>query len=172
MQAYIYYFCKKLYQKFVHMKRAAIINELKKYFDISELVCPHTFQRFGAEVSWQFLDTEILHTILILRTKILNVGMICNDYKFGGQWTQRGFRCNICQLVKDKTLKNQIYLTSHANGAGFDFVFSAKSGMTAAKARDLIKRNSSLLPFNVRIENVVSWLHIDCYDTGRKVGEF
>ena len=154
------------------MSRQEIIIYLKNYFDIQELVCPHTYKKFGANVSWQFLDTEILHTILVLREEILKVGMICNDYKFGGRWSQRGLRCNICQLVKDKTLANQIYLTAHANGAGLDFVFVANSGMTAEKARQLIKKNKHLLPYNVRIERGVSWLHIDCYDMGVKVYEF
>lgn len=153
------------------MTRQQIIQRLSKYFDIQELVCPHTYQKFS-DKSWQFLDTEILHTVLVLREDILKVGMICNDYKFGGKSTQRGLRCNICPLCKDKTLKNQIYLTAHANGAGMDFVFGVKSGMTAAKARQLIKANKHLLPFNVRIEKDVTWLHIDCYDTGEKVNEF
>jgi hypothetical protein len=153
------------------MTRQQIIQRLSKYFDIQELVCKHTYDRFK-NLSWQFLDTEILHTVLVLREDILKVGMICNDYKFGGKRTQRGLRCNICPLCKEKTLKNQIYLTAHANGAGMDFVFGVKSGMTAAKARQLIKQNSHLLPYNVRIEKDVTWLHIDCYDTGEKVNEF
>jgi hypothetical protein len=98
--------------------------------------------------------------------------MICNDYKFGNKHTQRGLRCNICQLVKEKTLENKIYLTAHANGAGLDFVFGANTGMTAEKARQLINKNKHLLPHNVRIEKDVSWLHIDCYDMGVKVYEF
>ena len=154
------------------MTRKQIITKLSKYFDIQELVCPHCYQKFGAKTSWQFLDTELLHTILVLREDVLKCGMVCNDYKFGGKTTQRGLRCNICPLCKDKTLKNQIYLTAHANGAGLDFVFGANSGMTAEKARQLIKDNKHLLPYNVRIERGVTWLHIDCYDTGEKVNEF
>lgn len=153
------------------MTRSQIIQELSKYFSIQELVCPHTYKKFG-DKSWQFLDTEILHTLLVVRRDILKVGMICNDYKFGDKHTQRGLRCNICPLCKDKTMKNQIYLTAHANGAGMDFVFGANSGMTAAKARQLIKDNASKLPYNVRIEKDVTWLHIDCYYTGQKVNEF
>lgn len=153
------------------MTRQEIIIELKKYFDVREFVCQHCYAKFG-EKSWQFLDTEILHTILILRTQILKVGMICNDYKFGGNKTQRGLRCNLCQLVKDKTENNEIYLSAHCNGAGDDFVFGVKSGMTAQRARGLIKKNANLLPYNVRIEANVSWLHIDCYDMGVKVYEF
>ena len=151
--------------------RQEIIKELKKYFDIREFVCPHTFAAFG-ERSWQFLDTEILHTVLILRMEILKVPMICNDYMFKGRFDERGLRCNICDTVKGKTEDNQIYLSAHCNGKGMDFVFPFKSGMTAEKAHQLIKKNANLLPYNVRIEKEVSWLHIDCFDTGQKVYEF
>lgn len=153
------------------MTRKEIITDLKQYFDIRELVCTHTFMKFGDE-SWQFLDTEILHTLLILRTKILKCGMVINDYIFGGGNEQRGLRCNICPIPKDKTDKNQIYLSAHCNGAGFDIVFGKQTGMTAEKARRLIFQHQDLLPYNVRIEKEVTWLHIDCYDKGVKVYEF
>jgi len=153
------------------MTRKEIITELKKYFDIRELVCSHTYQKFGDE-SWQFLDTEALHTLLVLRTKILKCGMVINDYIFGGGNEQRGLRCNICPIPKDKTDKNQIYLSAHCNGAGFDVVFGKHTGMTAEKARRLIYQYQDLLPYNVRIEKEVTWLHIDCYDKGVKVYEF
>jgi len=153
------------------MTRSEIISQLKNYFRIEELVCPHTFDKFG-DKSWQFLDTEMLHTLLVLRAEILCVPMVINDYIFGGKNTQRGLRCNICQLVKDKTKKNQIYLSAHCNGAGTDAVFGVKTGMTAEKARQLIKEKQDLLPYNIRIEKDVIWLHFDCYDIGIKVAEF
>lgn len=154
------------------MTRQQIITELKKYFIIEELVCPHMIKRYGKEVCWQFLDTEILHTLLVLRTEILNCPMVINDYAFGGKSTQRGVRCNICQIVKDKTLQGIVYMSAHCNGAGLDIVFGVKTGMTAEKARNLIKEKQHLLPYDVRIERGVTWLHIDCYYTGKRVFEF
>lgn len=153
------------------MNREQIIFLLKKnYFCLQELVCKHTYQKFG-EKSWQFLDTEILHTILILRRDILREGMICNNYHTGGQYTQRGLRCNICTITKEKTAIEKIYLSSHCNGAGFDFTVM---GMSAEEARRAIENNNHLLPFPVRIEDKVNWLHIDCYDSmnGKKVTRF
>ena len=149
--------------------RSEIIKELKNYFSVEELVCPHAM-KFG-DKAWQFLDTEILHTILIVRRDILKVGMVCNDYKFKGKNTQRGLRCNVCQLVKDKSAKGISYLSAHVNGAAFDFV---SKSMTAEQMRSKIKANANLLPYNVRIEADVTWLHIDCYDdgSGRKIVEF
>jgi len=154
------------------MTRQEIIRQLKRYFDVRELVCSHTYQKFGENVSWQFLDTEILHTLLVLRTQILKCGMVINDYIFAGNNEQRGLRCNICPIPKDKTDKNQIYLSAHCNGAGFDVVFGKHTGMTAEKARSLILENQHLLPYNIRLEARVTWLHIDCYDTGEKVSYF
>jgi hypothetical protein len=151
------------------MERKEIIQQLKQYFKTPELVCNHTFNKFG-ESSWDFIETRQLHTILVLRTRILKASMTCNNYHLvGGTYTQRGTRCNLCQLVKDKTDKGEIYLTAHANcGNDFDV-----KGMTAEQARQLIKDNKDLLPYPVRIEKGVNWLHIDTRNyTDIKVIEF
>ncbi len=152
------------------MTRLQIINELKKYFDIRDLVCPHTYAKFGSN-SWQFLDTEILHVLLVLRIDILKTPLIINTYLKGGDKTQRGLRCNICQLVKEKTAENQIYLTAHANGAGLDII---PTGMTAEQARKKIESLKALLPYPVRLERDVTWIHIDIYDymNGNQVNFF
>ncbi len=142
--------------------RRDIIKELKQYFDIKELVCLHTYEKFG-ERSWQFFDSEFLENLLILRRDVLKVPLSCNDWSKGGQFSQRGFRCNICELVKSKTLKNQIYLSAHCNGAGADF---SSSKMSAKQMRELIKENQHLFTVSVRVERDVSWLHFDIYDSG------
>jgi len=153
------------------MNRKQLITEIKKFFDIRELVCPHTFKAFG-ERSWQFLDDNLLETILIVRRDILKVPMTVNNYHNGGSlFSQRGLRCNICQIPKDKTKANQIYLSAHVNGAGIDF---NAEGLTAEQARQKIKANANLLPVPIRLEKDVNWVHIDVYDymNGQKVNEF
>lgn len=149
------------------MERKEVIEELKEYFDIRELVCDHTFKKFG-EKSWQFLDTEILHLLLTLRKDILKVPLVINNYHTGGPYTQRGLRCNVCKIPKGKTLNNQIYLSAHCNGAAFDITPLFKDVETnkrAEKARQLILQNERLLPYPCRLEADVTWLHIDCYNT-------
>lgn len=153
------------------MTRQEIIRQLKVCFDIRELVCPHCYKVWG-EKSWLYLSTPYLHTLLLLRTKILKVPMIMNDYLFGGINTQRGLRCNLCQTVKNKSYDNVLYVSAHCHGKGGDAVFGIKTGMTAEKARQLIKQYQDLLPFNIRIEGSVTWLHFDVYDKGVKVYEF
>lgn len=150
------------------MDRKLLIAELKTYFDIRELVCEHTYNAFS-DKSWQFFDHDALEMLLVLRRDIVQAPMLINNWHTGGQFSQRGFRCNICQLVKDKTVKGKIYLTSHANGAAFDF--DAK-GMTSEQVRQLVKSKAALLPCNVRMEDGVSWCHIDIYDNGFKFSLF
>lgn len=146
------------------MTREEIIRELHKFFQISELVCPHTHSKWG-ERSWQFLDTAYLHNLLVIRRDILKAPMVCNH----GSQLQRGLRCNRCELVSQK---DAVYLSSHVLGKAGDFTVQ---GMTAQEARSLIRNNAHLLPYPLRMEGGVSWLHFDVlpqYGITEKVYEF
>lgn len=132
------------------MTREEIITELRRFFDIDELVCKHTLAKWG-DKAWQFLATDYLHALLIIRRDILQRPMYCNGY---GMF-QRGLRCNMCPIVKEK---DAVYLSSHILGKAGDFTVE---GMTAKEARALIKANAHLLPCNIRMEGGVTWLHID-----------
>lgn len=144
------------------MSRDQIIRELREYFQISELVCPHTLSKWG-ERAWQFLDTNYLHCLLIIRRDILKVPMVCNTQSS----SQRGLRCNRCELVRSK---DKVYLSSHILGKAGDFTCK---DMTAQEARSLIRNNANLLPCNIRLESGVSWLHFDVLpQVDRKVYEF
>jgi hypothetical protein len=146
------------------MDRDTIIRELHNYFQVRELVCDHTFSKWG-ERSWQFLDTDFLHCLLIIRRDILRLPMICNY-----QWlNQRGLRCNRCELVKGK---DSVYLSSHILGKAGDFSIE---GITAQEARSRIRNNAHLLPCPIRMEGGVNWLHFDVlpqYGIDVKVYEF
>lgn len=157
------------------MTKAEIIEALRKNFDVRELVCPHTYARYG-ENSLLYMQTPILHTLLVLRTKILNVPLTINTYPMRGTITQRGLRCNLCPMVKnDKTEKGLLYLSAHIQGLALDIV---SSKMKAQQMRDIIKDHADDLPYPVRIEqndgDNPTWLHIDCYDTakGNKITTF
>lgn len=140
------------------MDRNDIIKELGSYFDIVELVCPHTYNKWK-DRSWQFLDTAFLHNLLILRRDIIKQPMYCNNWDKQGQFSQRGLRCNICQIVKDK---KDVYLSAHVLGKAGDF--DVKS-MTAEQARGLILDHQDMLPYPFRLEGKVGWLHFDSLDT-------
>ena len=132
------------------MTRSDILTEVRKFFDIDELVCKHTLAKWG-DRAWQFLSTDYLHALLVIRRDILQRPMYCNGY---GKY-QRGLRCNICPLVADK---DSVYLSSHILGQAGDFTVT---GMTAKEARAKIREFAHRLPCNIRLEGGVDWLHID-----------
>lgn len=147
------------------MERDEILAEIKRFFDVDELVCNHTLERHK-NASWRFLDTMFLWCLLVIRRDILRKPMYCNNHSAGTY--QRGLRCNLCELVKSK---DRVYLSQHIFGKGSDFTVA---GMTAEEARQKIKTFQHLLPCPIRLEEGVSWLHFDVMpnDAGVKVCEF
>lgn len=135
------------------MERNKIISELSKYFKVKELVSDKVYAKYG-ETSWRFFDTEFLHTLLVLRRDILGVPLICNS----GEKQQRGLRENIAPMVWSKTNAGVMYLSAHCLGKGCDL---SSPKMTAADMREKIKEKAKILPYKVRIEDDVTWLHID-----------
>lgn len=124
---------------------------MKQYFDIKEIVCDHVYDRFG-EDAWRFFDPRLLKVMEFLRLK-LNRRIIINSRSRG--LTQRGLRCNMCSLVAEKT---RPYLSAHVLGAAFDFDVE---GMLAEEVRKWIEANKRDLPYPVRLESKVSWVHMD-----------
>ena len=145
------------------MTRNELITKLKENFKIQELVCKHCYNKFG-DKSWQFLSTELLSTLYILRTKVLKQPMIVNHANL----TQRGLRCNMCSLVRTK---KYIYLSAHVLGKAVDFTVPGK---TADQVRQIIKDNIDKFEYPIRLEEGVNWVHIDCYtlDSNKKLTTF
>ena len=132
------------------MTKSDTIKKLSKYFQIEELVCEHTWARFGVD-AWKFINAQALETLLVLRTKILKVPLTINTQSAH----QRGLRCNICPLVKEKEKQ---YLSGHVLGCAFDLL---SKDMTGVQMRALIVQHKDLLPYPIRIEAGVAWLHFD-----------
>lgn len=146
------------------LDRDQIIRDLRTYFNISELVCKHTYDKWG-EHAWQFLDTLYLACLLTIRRDILQAPMICNH----NGANQRGLRCNLCELVQEK---DGVYLSSHILGKAGDFTVK---GLTAQEARSRIRNMAHLLPCPIRMEDKVSWLHFDVlpqFGVNSKIYEF
>lgn len=137
-------------------------------FETHELVCKHMFAKYREDQLWMFLDERLLETLHVIREQILKVEMTINNYQRGGSFSQRGCRCNMCDIVKSKSVP---YLSAHVLGKGVDF--DAK-GMSAEAARKLIIAHADLLPYPIRIEKDVNWVHIDVYDDrkGNKITLF
>lgn len=142
--------------------------KVQDYFGIKELVCPHVYETWG-ERAWQFLDEKILANLLFIREGI-GKPIVVNNWAMGGQYTQRGLRCNCCILCFEKTVLRKVYLTQHAFGKAVDF---GVVGMEAEEVRLWIKTHASELPYPCRLEKDVSWVHLDVMNnTDDKVLEF
>lgn len=146
------------------MEKKDIIKEIKQYFGLKELLDPHTYNKFGENTGWQFLQKDFLEALLVVRRDIIKKPMVCNNWAKGGQYSQRGFRCNICDIPKGHTLKGELYNSGHCLGCAGDF---SVPGMTAESVRKAIVDHKDMLPVNIRLEGGVSWLHIDILDPGR-----
>lgn len=154
------------------LDRASILEGVKQYFDIEELVCDHMLERWkdNPERCWDFLDTGFLAVLLILRRDIIQKPMFCNNHKKGVH--QRGIRCNMCEMVKEKDYP---YLSAHVLGKGADFSIE---GVVGTRAMDYQRKKIRILagafPVPVRMEAGVSWLHIDVMPTpnGQSIYEF
>jgi len=145
------------------MNDSEIIEGIKDYFDIRELVDKETFKAHGQK-AWQFIDIRLLHTILIIRDE-LDLPITANDWLWGGRFSQRGLRTNICNIVKNKTDKNKLYLSAHCLGKALDFDVK---GMEAYEVRNWILENEYLFPYKIRLENLkdgtsINWVHLDVY---------
>lgn len=140
---------------------------IKDYFDIRELTCPHVYDKFR-EYAWNFFDPRLLDTLLVIREKI-GKPIYVNNWDMGGNFTQRGFRCNICPLVKEKTALEKLYVTAHNQGMGVDFDVK---GMSAEEVRKWIVDNKIFLPHPIRLESDVNWVHLDVRTDGMQAVTF
>ena len=89
------------------------------YFSVKELVCKHVYERYGENAA-MFLDEKLIETLNVIREQILCAPMTVNNWHAGGNFTQRGLRCNICELVKSKTDAGSLYLSAHMLGKAVD----------------------------------------------------
>lgn len=127
-------------------------KRIKEYFDVQELVGLRTYKRFGVR-SWRFLDYRLLYALLIIREG-LNKPITVNHN--GAQ--QRGLRTIVQQMIKNYFYKNRLYLSAHLFGKAIDFDVK---GMEAQSVRDWIVDNDEMFPFKIRLEDKVTWVHLD-----------
>jgi hypothetical protein len=146
------------------MNRTDIINDLKNFFAIHELVGKDVYEKHG-DNAWFVFRTETLHCLLIMR-KGIGRPFEVNNWFWGGAYDERGYRSNIQEIVKSKTLKNKLYVSGHPLGCAIDYKVK---GMHAERVRDWILENEDLFPCKIRLEHKkngkpITWLHFDNKD--------
>ena len=130
-----------------------------KNFSLDELVCPHVFKTHG-ERAWSFFDEKLLRSIQEIR-ELIDKPITINNWNKGGSFSQRGCRCTACKMIKDKANAGKSYVSAHILFRALDFDVE---GYTAQQVRDFIVKNQDKLPYPIRLEGGVNWVHIDTYD--------
>jgi len=127
-----------------------------KYFQLKELVCPHVLAKYG-ERAWMFLDSRLILNLDTIRERIGKP-----IYVNTGNLTQRGLRCPKCQIVKDKIKAGELYMSAHTMGKAVDFNVR---DIDADVMRLWLAKNGHLLPYPIRLENDVNWVHMDVFES-------
>jgi hypothetical protein len=164
------------------------------WFDLEELVCPHVYYKFW-EMAWQFLDQKQLILMDWVRNKLgptfvnnwhepeyinsdfvkfiaekvaHNLPIFVNEEPVPNAqlFSQRGLRCNICGLNYTKTKAGIIYVSPHFLGKGDDYDIQGKM---PEEVRQWLIKHQSEIPYPIRLEIGVPWVHMDCEDSGQKV---
>ena len=118
------------------------------YFTTKELVPPETYLKLG-DTALTLFDKKILITLEFIREQ-LGKPITVNNWHTGGHFKYRGFRPADCKVGALKS--------AHKTGEAVDF--NVKN-MTAEDVRVWLKKNADILPYPIRCESEVSWVHID-----------
>lgn len=127
---------------------------MKEYFEIKEVVCPHVSDKFG-ETAWFYIDPR-LRVVMSRIRGLIDAKIFINVPE--SDLTQRGLRCNLCELVLNKTGLGELYMSAHVFGAAFDFDVEGRS---ADWVRGFIHAHIGELVYGIRLEEGVSWVHLD-----------
>jgi hypothetical protein len=119
-------------------------------------------------MAWSFFDPRLLNTLEIIREHI-DRSIYINNWMVHGEFSQRGFRCIKCSLVKDAIKTNKLYVSAHMCGQAADFDIT---DMTAEQGRQWIVANQNILPYNIRLERNTSWIHLDVRNGKEKITMF
>lgn len=128
------------------------MGKATKHFNTEELVSKQVYDIIGDDAVKLF-DPKALETLEVIR-EILNVPLICNNWANGGTRDDCGYRDKLCTIGASRS--------AHREGMAYDLI---SSKMSAQEMRDLIIKNQDKLPYNIRIEDLVTWLHFDLRNT-------
>jgi hypothetical protein len=142
------------------------------YFALKELVCPDVFNFYG-ETAWQFFDDRLLNTLDLVRDKLNKPIFVNNWYMHDAErlkaglplFDERGLRCLKCSLVQGHIIDGTMYCSPHLRGVAADFDVE---GMNASEVRLWLAKNEAILPWPVRLEANVDWVHLDTVDVGKE----
>ena len=127
-----------------------------KWFELYELLPPevYTYDMMVSEEARErafatFFDVKLLETIDVIRD-IIGLPLICNTWFIDGNRKNCGFRTQQCSVGAAQS--------QHKLGKAVDLVCAK---MSAEEMRQKIEANKDKLPYPIRMEKDVNWLHLD-----------
>lgn len=129
---------------------------IPRYFELYELLPPelYTYDMMVSEAARErgfanYFDRKLLETIDVVR-EIIGLPLICNTWFQDGNRKNCGYRTKTCSVGAENS--------QHKLGKAVDLICHK---MSAEDMRQKIKENEDKLPYPIRIEDGVNWLHID-----------
>ena len=128
-----------------------IEQKFRKYFEPQELVSILHYNEFIDKNEIYNLFTNELKAVVVHIRESVGLPMTINNWHTYGAFQQRGYR--------DRTTTVGAPKSAHREGMAIDFDFR---GITAERGRELIIQKAMKgLPYPIRIEEGVNWIHID-----------
>jgi len=133
---------------------------ISRHFRLEEFVSAPVISKLG-DKAWSLLDPRLIETMDFIRDITGKHKITINNWYWGGKFSQRGLRENTCEIVKGKTDANELYLSAHALGMAVDFDVE---DYTAEQVREKLLLLERCLPYKIRLEKGVNWVHLDVRD--------
>jgi len=124
-----------------------------KYFKIYELVPKKLYTKYG-EKAWRYISRGLIHDLDHLKEVFNNGSMTINNYHWNGDREWSGIRTHESPWYN--------YGSQHSYANAVDIVFSKYS---AEEVRQYILSHQDEFIWITRLEENVSWVHMDCANT-------
>ena len=121
-----------------------------KWFEIKELIPPDIYDKSIEEELWCLIDDNLKEVLDFIRDYIVKAPLTCNNWHIGGERVASGYRDQNCPVGAKHS--------QHKEGRAADLICSK---YTAEQMRQMILDKQDMLPYPVRIEDGVNWLHVD-----------
>lgn len=131
-----------------------------KYFILEELVSRKAFETINHDQLWSIFDPNLLRAAdWIKETFSLNSPVTINNWKWGGNRQFSGLRQSGDDYYSPTSM--------HSAGKALDMIFKNKTAEEIRQAIRDFEYKGNIVPYITRIEDEVTWLHIDTKSTGK-----
>lgn len=131
-----------------------------KYFILEELVSRKIFETMDHNAIWSHFDQDLLKAIdWVKETFSKDSPVTINNWKWGGDRQYSGLRVDGDDYYSPTSM--------HSVGKAADMIFKNTTAHEIRKSVTEMESMGIVIPYITRIENGVSWLHIDTKPTGK-----